>query len=152
MQVRIILVLIFAFAIFGCNAGNVKDSSVSNVKSDEISVVPDSKVIAIIEISDGKISSVKAGSGDADAVDEGTIAFSLSEMDENGMMLSLQSTLGVTVKFDIEMVDYRGKRHYTSSCPIMPGRRLLEIWWHKIPELKISNFRVLSDTSNMACE
>lgn len=147
---RVILVLFIIFGLIGCNAGNVKRSISTNGNITEISVLPEVDVIAVFEITEGNITSVKLGANDDKS--QSTITFSFSGVGNSGMMLHSQSKLDVIVKYDVEMIDYRGKRHYTSSCPLMPGSGVFESWGHQIPELKISNFRVLDDSPAMSCE
>jgi hypothetical protein len=150
MLFRFILVFFALLSIYGCTAGNTKNNGLITVGVGEISVLPEAKTVALVTISESKIVQVKQILENLDS-QEG-ISFSLSKMGENGMMLSVQNSLNVIVKYDIEMIDYKRKRHYTSSCPLMPGSGVFESWGHNIPELEISNFRILKKSEPMACQ
>jgi hypothetical protein len=61
--------------------------------------------------------------------------------DGNGMLLTLQSNLSDTVKYDTTMKAPDNRMVYTSSCAVDAGRQNYESWPHEIKFLDLSNFR-----------
>jgi len=67
------------------------------------------------------------------------------------MTLSVENPLTSPVKYHIDMVDYRGGLHNTSSCPVLAGKSVFEIWSHPIPEIRITNFHFASEAEETIC-
>lgn len=150
MLARYIFVVFTILFLSGCTAGDTKENSRVAVSVGEISVLSEVKAVVLITSVESKITDVNQVKDDLEI--QGDITFSLSKMGDNGMMLSVQNSLNMIIKYDIEMIDYQGVRHYTSSCPVMPGGGVFESWGHTIPELKISNFRILNESETVLCQ
>ncbi|MEX2961347.1 hypothetical protein [Microbulbifer sp. TYP-18] len=135
-------ILIFTGSLLGCNAGSIKPETLG---IGSVEIFPDKSVSVLVDIQNGNVVSVSPDNS------SGNVTFELSKM-SSGMMLSATNTLDQAVKYDIYMIDYSGKRHYTSSCPMMAGAGVFESWPHNIPELSIENFRVLSAGDELSCQ
>lgn len=135
MFVRFIIVLATIFLLNGCITDNTKEPNRPTKGIGAISVFPEVDSVAKVSVVEGKITQIDKVVDNPDG--QHSIVFALSKMGGNGMMLSAKNSLSVIVKYDIEMVDYRGKKYYTSSCPLMPGMSVFESWGHTIPELII---------------
>lgn len=72
---------------------------------------------------------------------EKTITLSFTQSGPGlGMILSLKNPFDdVALKFNMDMVDFEGNPHRTSSCPALANASIYESWPHVIPELIISN-------------
>ena len=82
---------------------------------------------------------------------DSTMTFNFMKTDI-GMMLSVKNPTSKNIKYHINMIDYKGKLHKTSSCPVPAGLSVYENWSHPIPEIIITNFHILSNDSSMSCE
>ena len=83
-----------------------------------------------------------------------TITFNFTQMDEGeeGMMLEVKNPFNDIIKLNINMVDFEGNYHETSSCPVLSNKRVFDICPHAIPELIISRVFILKDNKSMLCE
>lgn len=142
MKMKYLLLAALSSWLLGCSAGSIKSGGAG---VGLISVNPEEEVNVAVQIDNGKVVSVSEAQG------EGNVTFSLSKM-PTGMMLSASNKLDYIVKYDIYMIDYNGKKHYTSSCPVMAGSGAFESWPYNIPKLSIENFRVVSDDGEMVCQ
>lgn len=142
MKMKYLVLAALSLLLLGCSAGSIKSGGVG---VGLISVNPEEEVNVVVQIDNGKVVSVTEAQG------EGSVTFSLSKM-PTGMMLSASNKLDYIVKYDIYMIDYNGKKHYTSSCPVMAGSGVFESWPHNIPKLSIENFRVVSGDGEMVCQ
>lgn len=141
MKKRIFISTFLLLSLLGCSSGNMKD-----IKSGVgvITVLPNQTAFAEVVLENDEVAEVNQ------IKEGGNISFKLSGMDD-GMMLSGKNMLNVAIKYDIYMVDYNGKKHYTSSCPMMAGVGVFESWPHNIPKISIENFRVVPPNGDMAC-
>lgn len=87
------------------------------------------------------------------AADNGAgISFKLTQNeDDNGMMLVIKNPHDFPIKVSIDMIDFSGQLHPTSSCPVMAKGGAYEMWPHPIPELMISNVRKV-ESDAQRCE
>jgi hypothetical protein len=84
---------------------------------------------------------------------EKTFVVKFFQVDEDtGMMLSLRNPFEFTVKFHMQMMDFSGGLHETSSCPAPSGAGIFESWPHPIVQIYLLEPRVLPDQENIACE
>ncbi|WP_223789652.1 hypothetical protein [Marinicella meishanensis] len=80
------------------------------------------------------------------------IVFKLTQNDDdNGMRLVIKNPHDFPIKVSIDMIDLAGNLHPTSSCPVMAGGGVYEMWPHPIPELLISNVRKAGEEAK-TCE
>jgi len=141
MNIRILLTLSIVSLLCGCNTGNVKDA---NKGVGIVTIESNQKAFGKIKIANNKIKEVSQSS-------TGEIEFELSYT-SYGMMLSATNNLAVAIKYDIYLIDSQGKKHYTSSCPLMAGAGIFESWPDKATKMSIENFRVVQNTHDLACE
>jgi hypothetical protein len=81
-----------------------------------------------------------------------TLTFNFMEMNENkSVMLSVKNPFNKSIKYHINMIDYVGKAHQTSSCPISAGLSVYENWGHPIPKLEISNMHFSAESEKGLC-
>ena len=59
------------------------------------------------------------------------------------MMLVIENPFDVAVKFNMEMMNFRGELYPTSSCPVSPKAAIFEMWPHPIVQLFIANLVIL---------
>ncbi|AKS41152.1 hypothetical protein [Wenzhouxiangella marina] len=144
---RKLLMFSCLLALVACAPAPSNTREPSAAASAEFSVTGAEELVLAVVMSKVEVLDVS----ETDAAGEGTLSFSMSEMDGRGIMMSIQSQLPQTVKFDLYMVDAQGKRHYTSSCPVMAGGGLYEMWPHPIPRIIVTNLRVLEDGESMVC-
>lgn len=83
---------------------------------------------------------------------EKTIRFSFTQMGSGiGMMLSVKNPFPFNIKYHLNMIDFSGKPHETSSCPVRAKISVYESWPHPIPELMLTNMRIQKDNDSMSC-
>ncbi|WP_333609109.1 hypothetical protein [Arsukibacterium sp.] len=83
---------------------------------------------------------------------EKTIRFSFTQMDSGiGMMLSVKNPFPFNIKYHLNMIDFSGKPHQTSSCPVRANISVYEMWPHPIPELMLTNMHIQKGSDSMAC-
>ncbi|SFC51597.1 hypothetical protein SAMN05660479_01821 [Microbulbifer thermotolerans] len=109
------------------------------VFNEMISVLPGESFYVEAELEDGKLVNMKEASENSNP--DKTIIIKFNQVEnETGMMLSIYNPFEtVVLKFNMDMVDFFGTPHKTSSCPIMPQAYIFESWPHPIPELIIKN-------------
>ena len=118
------------------------------IQGEQISILVGEQVYISGEFKDGVLTDFQLG----DASDPGAISFDLKQSDEDiGMMLVVKNPHPFRLKLSIDMIDFEGQLHPTSSCPIMAEGGIFEMWPHPIPELMISNIRVMTDDEPMSC-
>lgn len=109
------------------------------VFNDIISVLPGESFYVEAEVYDGKLANLKEVPEIVNPEKTISIKFSQTEK-KTMMMLSLSNPFDdVILKFNMEMIDFDGNPHQTSSCPVVPGGSIYESWPHAIPELIIKN-------------
>lgn len=118
-----------------------------------ISVLPGESFFVEADLIDGELVNIQEVLENSNP--EKTIIIKMSQVDGSvGMMLSLSNPFKeVALKFNMDMIDFAGQPHQTSSCPVMPGASIFESWPHPIPELIIKNPKVIpvSEMESMAC-
>ncbi len=120
------------------------------VQGEELSILPNETIYIEATIVGEKLTNFKQVGEIANP--EITLKFSLSQMDgRTGMMLSVNNPFNKAVKFHLNMIDFSGNPHQTSSCPVMPGSGVFESWGHPIPELNISNIHILEESEIVGC-
>lgn len=67
------------------------------------------------------------------------------------MMLSVKNPFDVRIKFNMEVMDFRGGLHKTSSCPLGAQSSLFESWPQPFVQLFMINPSILSEDDNMGC-
>ncbi|MBQ4834790.1 hypothetical protein [Pseudoalteromonas luteoviolacea] len=81
-----------------------------------------------------------------------TIKFSFTQMDSSvGMMLSVKNPFPFHIKYHLNMIDFSGQPHQTSSCPVRANISVSESWPHPIPELILTEMHKQEDGESMAC-
>jgi len=120
------------------------------VQEDRLSLLPGDKVYIEAEIIDGKFSDLKQVETPLNPSKTITLEFRQVE-DKIDMMLSVNNPFDKSMKFHIDMIDFEGKPHQTSSCPVMAGKLLFEHWPHVIPEIIISNIRAVDLSDSLTC-
>ncbi len=143
MHIKIIAIVL-AVLLGGCSTFQ----KVQSTTNSDISILPGSKIFAEATINqDGSVELTKV---DEIKNPEVTITFNLTEM-KSGMMLSVKNPLDKTIKYHLNMIDYKGKSHNTSSCPVRAGLSVFESWPHSIPEILVSNTHVASKDEEGLC-
>ncbi len=143
MKVKFITILTILL-LNGCATSNQIETS----SSSGFSIIPGAKIFAEAKVnSDGSIELTKMDEIKNPRI---TLTFDLSEMD-NGMMLSVKNPLDISIKYHLNMIDYKGKAHNTSSCPVLAGLSVFEMWPHSIPEIRISNIHVALKEEEGTC-
>ncbi len=126
----------FLIAILGGCATSQKIESYTN---SYFSIIPGIKIFAEAKVnSDGSIELTKID----EIINPSTsLTFDLSTVN-GGMMLSVKNSLNEAIKYHLNMIDYKGKAHNTSSCPVRAGSSVFESWPHPIPEIRVSNTHI----------
>ena len=122
----------------------------TNIESTQLSIVGGEQVFVEITVQENMIVGIKKVTKIIDP--QSTMTFNFMKDDNRkSMMLSVKNPLGRPVKYHIDMVDYRGGLHNTSSCPVMAGLSVFESWPHPIPELRITNFHFAAEQEETVC-
>lgn len=112
------------------------------------SILPGTKIFAEATInSDSSIEQTKVSEIKKPDI---TLTFNLTKTN-SGMMLSVKNPFEKTIKYHLNMIDYKGKAHNTSSCPVRAGLSVFESWPHPIPEILVSNTHVASKGEEGLC-
>jgi len=81
-----------------------------------------------------------------------TITASLEQVDGKGMMLVVTNPFSKTLKFNMGMMSLGSERLLkTSSCPIVPGGKIYEMWPSPIFQIVLANARLLEPDANPGC-
>ena len=141
---------LFLLLIAGCLPAHTTDRSAAVGEDAPLSIHPGEQIYFAITMDNNTI--VDARIVDAITDPESTLILKLIEMDDGkGMILSVENPLTVAIKYHINMVDYQGKLHATSSCPVGAGLSVYEAWPHFIPELRFTNIHVASEEEKTRC-
>jgi hypothetical protein len=120
------------------------------VIDNQLSLFPGDKVYIEADLIEGQFVNLKQV--DEIFSPEKTFTFDFQQMeDEVNMTLSVKNPFSKLIKFHLDMIDFAGEAHQTSSCPVIAGGGVFEMWPHAIPELVVSNLRSLEDTEKMTC-
>ena len=120
-------------------------------QGNKISILPGDELFIEAELLDG------GGIGNFKQVSKivnpkKTIKFSFTQMDSSvGMMLSVKNPFPFHIKYHINMIDFSGKPHQTSSCPVRANISVFESWPHPVPELMLTDMHKQKDGDSMAC-
>ena len=128
--------------------GQMAPTSVTPSQDMSISVFPNQTIFVEATVYDNKFVSLKR----VDTVSDPNITMSFRFLSTDGgksMTLRVKNPFDRNVKYNIDMVDFKGNLHHTSSCPLY--REAFEMWPHPIPELRISNFRFLEPDEKTGC-
>ena len=120
-------------------------------QGNQISILPGDELLIEAEVLEGdfvgnfkQVSEVKNP--------EKTIRLSFTQMDTSvGMMLSVKNPFPFHIKYHLNMIDFSGNPHQTSSCPVRANISVFESWPHPIPELILSDMHIQSESDSMAC-
>lgn len=83
---------------------------------------------------------------------EKTIRFSFTQQESGvGMMLSVKNPFPFQIKYRLNMIDFSGNPHPTSSCPVRANISVYELWPHPIPELILTEMHRQKDSDSMSC-
>jgi hypothetical protein len=81
-----------------------------------------------------------------------TMTASLEQVDGKGMMLVVTNPFAKTLKFNMGMMGLGSDRLLkTSSCPIVPGGKIYEMWPYPLFQIVLSNARLLEPDANPGC-
>ncbi|MGH8109550.1 MAG: hypothetical protein ACREO1_12650 [Arenimonas sp.] len=82
-----------------------------------------------------------------------TIVVSFTQEDDGGMMLSVSNPFERTLKFNMAIMPIDKEALYkTSSCPILAGGRVFEMWPEPIFQILLTNPKLLDDKDQtMVC-
>ena len=120
------------------------------VQGEKISVLAGDVVYVEASIVDGNVTNLKAV--EEISKPESTLAFSFTQVEDDlGMMLSVSNPFSSAIKFHVDMIDFQGNPHQTSSCPAIAEGGAYEMWPHPIPELVVSEIHVLGEGKSTAC-
>ncbi len=109
------------------------------VQGEQLSILPGEKLYIEAQV-DGR-SLTNLNQVDSITNPENTLVFEFTQMDkETGMMLTVKNPFTARLKYHINMVDFAHKPYQTSSCAVMAGGSVSEMWSHPITELLISDF------------
>lgn len=125
-----------------------KSKKVANIPGQYIEITPDQTLFVEIIVENGKVVQLLPVAEIKNP--EITATFNFTKLDK-GMMLSVKNPFSKSLKYNIDMIDLKGKSFQTSSCPVRAGISVFENWPHPIPKLEIKNFRLLDDTEEMGC-
>jgi len=120
-------------------------------QKNKISILPGDKLFIEAEVINGN------SLGNFKLVDEiknpdKTIQFSFTQMDSSvGMMLSVKNPFSFNIKYHLNMIDFSGNPHKTSSCPVRAKISVFESWPHPIPELILTDMHFLQESDVMTC-
>ena len=147
---KLILTTLISLCVLtsGCNSAHIKEQNTGSPFGGVVTIKPHGKVYAEITVTDGEIAEVTQVESILNP--EKTVTFEFSES-EYGTMLSVQNPFEQPIKYHINMVDYSGNFHQTSSCPVMAGGGAFESWPHPIPQLVVSNFHFLGEDQGFSC-
>jgi len=120
------------------------------VMENRVSLLPGDKVYIEAEIVGGMVTNLNQV--EEPIHEDRTITFDFGQMEgEIGMMLSVQNPFNKPMKYHLDMIDFQGNSHQTSSCAVMASGGAFEHWPHAIPELIVSNIRAIDKSDSIEC-
>ena len=149
MRFRFLFLLSLSF-LCACTGARSTNATTPNVGSTQLSILAGEQVYVEVAVQNKMIVGIKKVRNVIDP--NNTMNFKFMK-DENRkiMTLSVENSLTSPVKYHIDMVDYRGGLHNTSSCPVLAGKSVFEIWPHPIPEIRVTNFHFASEEEETIC-
>lgn len=144
------LILLSFGALYSCSSVQSTNKAAPTVNSMQITILAGEQANIEIDVQDNVIVGIKKVTNITDPKKTMTFNF-MKDNDRKSMMLSVKNPLTSTVKYHIDMVDYRGGLHQTSSCPVMAGLSVFESWPHPIPEIRVTNFHFAAGRENEVC-
>lgn len=113
-------------------------------------VVAGQTVYIEADVLDGRLVNLVAV--DAVAHPGKTITAKLEQVDGKGMMLTVSNPFSRMLKFDMGIMPLEKDDLYkTSSCPVVPGGGLFEMWPYPIFQVALGNGRLLEESDTVAC-
>ena len=133
-----------------CTPARSTKPTVPYVENKQLSILAGEEVYVEVVVQNNTIVGIKKVSNVIDPNTTMTFAF-MNYDNGKSMTLSAKNPLTSSVKYHIDMVDHRGGLHNTSSCPVLAGKSVFEIWPHPIPEIRITNFHFTSEEEKPVC-
>jgi len=147
MKFRFLLFLLSLF-LCACAAAQSTHSTSYNGENTKLSIFAGEQVYVEIAIQNNMIVGLKKVSNITNP--SSTLTFNFMKGDNGkSMTLSVKNPLASSLKYHIDMVDYKGRLYNTSSCPVLAGLSGYEYWPHLIPEIRITNFHFASEMENV---
>ena len=120
------------------------------VQKDRISLLPGETVYVEADLVDGKAVNLKSVSSIEKP--ESTLTFTFEQEDDDiGMVLSVKNPFSANLKYHLDMIDFQGIPHHTSSCPAIATGGAYEMWPHPIPEIVVSDIHVVTEKEGFGC-
>lgn len=120
------------------------------VMDDHISLLPGDALFVEAELAGATVVGFKAV--DTIRHPENTLTIRFGQMEDGmNMVLNVHNPFRQRLKYRIDLVDFAGEAHPTSSCPVMAGGDAFEMWPHPIPEMILTDFHLLAASVDMAC-
>ena len=133
-----------------CTGARSTNAATPIVASTQLSIFPGEQVYVEVAVQDNVIVGIQKVSNIIDP--KSTMNFQFVRDDNRKLMtLTVENPFATPVKYHIDLVDYQGKLHHTSSCPVLAGGSVYETWPHPIPELRITNFHFASGEEQTVC-
>jgi hypothetical protein len=118
---------------------------------DKISILPGDHLFIEADVIDGKLLANFKLVSEITHPDK-TIHLYFKQMESSlGMMLYVKNPFAKSIKYHINMIDFSGKPHRTSSCPITENLSVYESWPHPIPELSLTNMHFMDVDDETIC-
>jgi hypothetical protein len=120
-----------------------------------VNILPGETVHLMADVIDGRIANLRLSPSGLPPVRGIEFAFwqDTTMRAGNDMFLQVQSTFEKPVKFDLGVMTLNSDEiAYTSSCPVLPGKRVIEHWSYTIFQLFIARFRFLEESAEYVCE
>jgi len=120
------------------------------VQGERLSVLPNEKLFIEAELQNDTLTNYRWV--ESNQHPDKTLVISLTQMEGAlSMLLTLKNPFDVILKYHLDLVDFEGELHPTSSCPVLPGISAFETWPHAIPELIISEVHVIPESQAQTC-
>jgi hypothetical protein len=139
-------------AVMGCSANKAQDCGAAPCDASDkgkITIYPGEQRSVAFSAQGDKLTPVPAGAAGDPAANSVDLALSKTD---NGMVLTVTNPMSRDLKYDVMMRAPDDQLVYTSSCPVGPGLMNFEHWPHDIKYLELSNFRLLKEGDDTACE
>lgn len=146
----IYLMLSVAISLCACTTNQATQTQTAVRSNNQITILADEKVYIEAVIKDNSFVSLQRVESTVDPNITLTLNFTKLE-GGNGMVLSVKNPFDSSIKYNLDMVDFKGDLHQTSSCPVLPKLSVFETWPHPIPELRISNIHFMAESDSHVC-
>ena len=146
---RALFLLSFS-ALCACGTVQSPNHEEPTIENTQIKIVAGEQVYVEVAVQNNVIVGMQKVGNIIDP--KSTMKFKFVRDDSRKLMtLSVENPLSRPVKYHIDMVDYQGGLHNTSSCPVIAGGSAYETWPHPIPELRITNLHFASEEEKGVC-